>query len=215
MLHARSQVARAATTITAVVVIAVALAGCRPEPEPSTSSSAAPSRSATPSASGTPSPTATTPPTADGLMLPDTCDGIYTPAMLATLNADVAPLNDPGTTMVSSENVVALEVLESGAPTIRCTWGPPSERGIATNVTVVSPDQSAALATAFTESGFGATELDGGTLYEIQRETVTLDDELVSLGESHYLRGDGWISTRWINVHPEGYTPAIAVAVWG
>lgn len=210
MPASRRPLVRAAVTATAVVALLTALAACRPEPAPSPTSTGSAAPTASPDPSATPAPSRS----GDALSLPATCDEVYTPEMLATLTADVAPLNDPGTTMVSTENVTGLEVLGSGAPTIRCTWGPPSERGIATNVTLVTGDQTEALGSAFAESGYAVTEFDDGTLYEIEQQTITQDDEIVTLGESHFLRAGVWVSTRWINVNPDGYTQAVVEAVW-
>ena len=44
---------------------------------------------------------------------------------------------------------------------------------------------------------------------------ITQDDALVVKGEVHYLRGDTWVSTRWINVDPDGYTEDIVASLWG
>lgn len=195
-----------------VAALAVVTTAC--VPEPAATSAPSPSTSAT-APSPTPSPTETAAPGDDGMALPATCEGVYTPEMLATLQTEVAPLNDPGTTMSSTENATALEILASGTPTLRCSWGPPSERGMSTNITIVTPDQSTAIADALTRTGFSSTELGGGTLYEYSQQTVTQDDVLVELGETHYLRGDGWVATRWINVQPEGYTEAIVQSLWG
>lgn len=201
-------------TAGAVFVAALAVITTACVPEPAATSTPSPTASAA-LPSPTPSATETIAPGDDGMALPATCEDVYTPEMLATLQAEVAPLNDPGTTMSSTENATALEILASGTPTLRCSWGPPSERGMSTNITIVGADQAGAIADALTGSGFSATELAGGTLYEYSQEMVTQDDVLVELGETHYLRGDGWVATRWINVDPEGYTEAIVSTLWG
>lgn len=205
-------VPRRATSLALAACIALAIvggaSGCAPEPEPDPSPS---TPSPTSTATVSPSPT----PTSDPAALPASCEQAYSPAMLATLEAEVPPLGDPGITMLSTENVGALEILDSGIPTLRCTWGPPSERGIATNVSVVTAEQSAALAQDFVEAGFTAEPFGDGVIYRAEKELIDQDDQVVSLGETHYLQSDGWVATRWINVHPEGYTEDIVTTVWG
>ena len=135
--------------------------------------------------------------------------------MLATLNAQSPPLNDPGVTMLSSQNAELLEIQTSGIPTLRCSWGRPSESGLATNVSIVDPGQSAAILAALQGSGFGCAEQDGGTICRIEQKRIDLDDNEVTLGETHFVRGNGWISTAWIDFAPEGYTEDIAHTLWG
>lgn len=194
-------------------VVCLIAAGCQPEPAPTaspgTTETSAPSPSAT-TASPTPTPTA-----AAAFELPTACEEIYSADMLDSLNAQIPPLNDPGVTMLSSQNAGALEVLESGIPTIRCSWGTPSERGMATNVTVVGAAQSAAVEQSLIESGFGCEPLGAGTICRVEQPGVTLDDEEYVLGETHYLQGEGWVSTAWLNVHPDGYTEDIVATLWG
>ena len=64
-------------------------------------------------------------------------------------------------------------------------------------------------------SGFGCAEQDGGTICRIEQKRIDLDDNEVTLGETHYVRGNGWVSTAWINFAPEGYTEDIADTLWG
>ncbi|TQJ32526.1 hypothetical protein [Microbacterium sp. SLBN-146] len=196
----------------AALMVTGMLTACVPEPVP-TSSSSAPMPTAS---SAAPSGSATTEPDdGDDLVLPAACEELYSPGMLATLQADIPPMNDPGTTMLSTENAEAIGVIESAEQTIRCSWGPPSERGIATNVTIITPEQRDALFTAFEQSGFSAEDYASGTIHRIQQEMITLDDELVTLGETHYLSGNGWVSTRWIQYLPEGYVEDIVTSLWG
>lgn len=190
-------------------VVALAATGCLPESAP-TSTTPAASPSSSPS-EASPSPT----PTEVAFAFPASCDDFYSADMRALLDADVPPLNDPGTTMLSTENVDGLDILAAAGQTIRCSWGPPSERGMATNVTIVTADQSETLASSFVQSGFSEEEFDGGRLLRISGETLTLGDEIVEHGETHYLRDDVWISTRWINVAPDGYTEDIVTTLWG
>ena len=136
---------RAAAGAAAAAALCLGLVGCQPEPVPTS----APTPSASASASPSPSPTGSPSPTetaqaGEEIALPTACEQLYSPAMLAALQQRV-PLNDPGITMTSTQNVGALEILTSGIPTLRCTWGAPSETGLATNVSIVDPAQSAAV----------------------------------------------------------------------
>lgn len=197
----------------AVIALCAALAGCRPEPEPT----ASPTPSSSPAASvATPSPTPTATATAgEDITLPTSCEQIYSTEMLATLNAQNPPLNDPGVTMTSTQNVEALEALASGIPTIRCSWGMPSEYGLATNVSIVDAALSAELVSAFANAGFACEPLDAGTICRYEQAIVDLDDNLVEIGEVHVLRGNAWISTATIDFSPDGYTEDIVGVLWG
>lgn len=199
----------------ALIAIAAALAGCRPEPEPS----ASPSRSATPTttatATATPTVTPTPTPTAAAFIVPATCEEIYSAGMLATLEDENPPLNDPGVTMLSTQDVDLLEIIDSGLPTLRCSWGQPSEFGLATNVTAVDADQTAFVDDQLRTGGFDCTPLGDGTICSMEQKGVTLDDEEYSSGETHYVGGGGWVSTAWINFNPDGYTEDIVDTLWG
>jgi hypothetical protein len=207
---------RAAAAVAAAMALCLGLGGCVPEPSPSASPSADASASPsapTPSSSSTPTPTATAQ-AGEDIALPTSCEQLYSPAMLSSLQAQV-PLNDPGVTMTSSQNVEALEVLSSGIPTIRCSWGVPSETGLATNVSIVDAPQAAALLTAFTNSGFTCQPIEGGTMCVFGQTVIDQDDNIVALGESHVLRGNAWISTATIDFAPDGYTEDIVATLWG
>ncbi|WP_345802068.1 hypothetical protein AAIB33_02885 [Microbacterium sp. AZCO] len=204
---------------TALAACALLLAACAPEPEGPTASptrSATASTSPSPSSSGsatpTPSPSATS---GDAIALPAACEQIYSPAMLASLTAQAPPLNDPGVTMLSTQNAELLEVLHSGIPTIRCSWGAPSEFGLATNVSIVDAAQAATVSSALQGAGFGCVAQSGGTICRIEQRTVDLDDNEVHFGETHFLRGNAWVSTAWINFTPAGYTEDIIATLWG
>ncbi len=199
----------------AVVVLAagaLVLAGCdalpTQSPEPTASaSSAAP----IPSGSSTAAPS----PTADaGFTVPDSCEQLYSPGMLDELNRTNPPLNDPGITIYATENVEALEILSSGIPTLRCSWGVAGEPGLVTSVSVVSADQSAALRDAFSSSGLACEALGSGTVCRIEQQTIDRNDNIVSIGETHYLQGSGWVATHWVNFAPDGYTEDIVATLW-
>lgn len=205
--------------LTAGVLVVGLLTACAPEPAvptPAPSASLS-SPSASASATATPAPEPSETPTAPAgeIALPASCEAIYSAAMLASLGSANPPLNDPGVTMNSSQNVELLEILTSGIPTVRCTWGVPGQSGLATNVSIVDAAQSASVLAALGAAGFGCSELAGGTICRIQQKTIDLDDNEVTLGETHYLRGNGWVSTAWIDFGPEGYTEDIVATLWG
>lgn len=196
-----------------VLLLAATAAGCAPEPAAPT-----PSDTPTPSPSATsPSPTASPSPTtaADDIVLPGACEDIYSPAMLASLNEQAPPLNHPDVTMNSTQYVELLEILSSGLPTLRCSWGAPSEYGLATNVSIVDAAQSAAVLAALPAAGFECYDHAGGTICRISERTVTYDDTEAAFGETHYVRANGWVSTAWLNFAPQGYTEDIVATLWG
>lgn len=207
------------------LALALMLVGCVPEPAatptetappPASSAPAATSASATPSVTATSAtPSAAPSATPGAFAMPADCESVYSTAMLATLNQQIAPLNDPGVTLFSSRNARALELLDSGIPTLRCSWGTPSEAGLATNVSILDAEQSQALQDALAQAGFGCEAAFGGTQCRIEQQSVDLDDQLNTTGEIHYFSGDGWVSTAYVNVLPDGYTQDIANTLWG
>ncbi len=198
------------------VAVALLAAGCAPEPaaapagSASTATTAASRPSAAPTAEPTPGATAS-----DDIAVPSACAALYSAEMTATLNAQLPPLNDPGVTLFSSQNSAALELLDSGIPTLRCTWGAPSTAGLATNVSIVGADAARSLQNALAAEGFGCEAVSGGTECSIQKQTIDLDDKLVTTGEVHYFRGNGWICTAYVDVIPDGYTQDIVDVLWG
>lgn len=212
--HANSARARVRgiAQFVAVGFLVLALAGCAAEPGPAASTPAG-----TPSASQEPSVTPSTPaasptPTASAVALPVDCQDVYSPGMLQNLNATNPPLNDPGVTMTSTELVEALEILDSGVPTLRCSWGVPSDYGLATNVTITTPAQSTVLTSAMRERGFSCAESAGETRCE---RTETFVDPSGATGETHVLRGNIWVATHWLNFAPDGYTEDIVTNLFG
>lgn len=212
MVTGRIGMPRLVVGATALVLIAAVATGCRPEggdPAPSGSPSSTTS-TPTPDASVTPTET----PQA-AFEIPGACEDIYSATMLASLQAANPPLNDPGVTMLSTQNADLLEVIHSGAPTLRCSWGKPSEYGLATNVTAIDAQQSASLVTALGEAGFGCEPMGEGTVCRIEQKGVTLDDNEYTRGETHYIADDALVTTSWINFAPEGYTEDIVATLWG
>ena len=204
----------------AVCALGLALAACQPEPVPGASATGTPAVSASPTTSATtapPSPTASASPTAEAgeqITLPTACEQLYSAAMLTGLQQR-GPLNDPGVTMTSTQNVEALELLSSGVPTIRCSWGLPSDSGMATNVSLVDSAQSAAIAAALTDAGFACADELGGTVCRFSQSMINQDDQIAELTETHVLRGNAWVSSYTINFDVPGYTEDVVATLWG
>lgn len=204
---------RVAVGSVALIALAAVMAGCRPEPTATPSSSPSITlKDPTPGPSVT--PIETEKPQA-GFELPAGCEQIYSEAMLASLQSANPPLNDPGVTMLSTENADLLEIIHGGAPTLRCSWGQPSEFGLATNVTVIDGDQATAVLAALPAAGFGCEALGDGTVCRIEQKGVTLDDNEYTRGETHYVGDGGLVTTAWINFAPEGYTEDVVATLWG
>lgn len=203
-------------TLGGAVILAVALAltvACQPEPGPDATTDPTPTLTPRPTGSA-PTPIETELPDA-GFELPAACEDIYSAAMLAGLESENPPLNDPGVTMLSTQDVDLLEIIDSGAPTLRCSWGQPSEFGLATNVTVLDAEEAAFVGDQLVTSGFACEPLGEGTICRIEQKGITLDDEEYTSGETHYVGGGGWVSTAWINFAPDGYTEDIVATLWG
>ncbi|MBW9119200.1 hypothetical protein JNB63_03760 [Microbacterium trichothecenolyticum] len=209
----QSRLTRIVIGCVALTALATVVTGCRPEsPAAPSGSPTGTTQEQTPDPSV--SPTETDKPAA-GFEAPGACEEIYSAAMLAQLQSANPPLNDPGVTMLSTENADLLEIIHSGAPTLRCSWGQPSEYGLATNVTAIDAGQEEAVLAALPQAGFGCEPLGGGTVCRIEQKGVTLDDEEYTRGETHYVGGGGLVTTAWINFAPEGYTEDIVATLWG
>jgi hypothetical protein len=200
------------TGMAAASVLALAT-GCQPEPgQTPTPTSTQSVEAPTPGPSVTPIETEL--PDA-AFEIPESCEQIYSAEMLAQLQAANPPLNDPGVTMLSTENADLLEIIHGGAPTLRCSWGQPSEFGLATNVTVVDAAQADVIAQALPAAGFGCEPLGEGTVCRVEQRGITLDDEEFTRGETHYLGAGAVVTTAWINFSPDGYTEDVVATLWG
>lgn len=214
MLHDRRQRALRSVAVALLLTSAAVLTvACQPEPDPSSSPSGSESPTAVPTITATPTPIETQLP--DAFEVPGACEEIYSAEMIATLEADAPPLNDPGVTMLSTQNVDLIQIIDGGAPTLRCSWGGPSEYGLATNITAVEPEQAELIEAELAASGFACESLGDGTICRIEQKGITLDDEEYTSGETHYVGGGGWVSTSWLNFSPDGYTEDIVATVWG
>lgn len=199
-----SPLVRAAAFGGVAAVAIVAMSACVPETAPSAPQSSA---SARPSASETASNAGASPtPTASAL--PASCDDIYSAPMLSTLTADVPPLNDPGVTLLSTDQAPLLELLDA-VPTLRCSWGEPGDRGLSTNVSVVSAAQADTVRETLRSAGFGCDTQGEATVCRIEQRGVSLEDKPYVRGETQAVSGEYWITTSWVNIDPDGYTQDI------
>jgi hypothetical protein len=218
-MNGRIRMPRLAVGAAALLLIAGVATGCRPEPGPAGPSTPGATPTSTPTLQiKTPTPDPSVSPTDKpqaGFEMPQACEQIYSSAMLAQLQSANPPLNDPGVTMLSTENADLLEILHSGATTLRCSWGKPSEYGLATNVTAIDAQQAAAIPPALQAAGFGCEALGDGTVCRIQQSGVTLDDNPYTRGETHYIGDEALVTTAWINFAPEGYTEDVVATLWG
>lgn len=211
MLHDRRRITtRTLGAVAVVMVVAALTVACRPEPVPETT--ATPTVTVKPPGP-TPTPIETELPGAQ-FDVPTDCEQIYSSGMLADLEADNPPLNDPGVTMYSTQDVDLIQIIDNGAPTLRCSWGQPGEYGLATNVTAVDAEQAAFIEQELSGSGFACEPFGDGTVCRFEQKGITLDDEEYTGGETHYIGGGGWVSTAWINFAPKGYTEDIVDTLW-
>ncbi|HOT00854.1 MAG TPA: hypothetical protein PLY66_07580 [Acidobacteriota bacterium] len=98
-----------------------------------------------------------------------------------------------------------------GVPTLRCSWGGPSGYGLATNVTLVTPEQAEVVTAALREGGFACVETGAELRCEM---TKAFEEPKVTTGETHVFRANVWVSTRWINFNPTGYTDDIVAQLF-
>jgi hypothetical protein len=188
--------------------LAVTLVGCATEPT-GVGESAAPTASPG-SSEAMPSPTLGGSPSATAAAdaLPKDCAALYSPAMSDTLSAEIPPLNDPGIEMLSTTNAALLETLQA-VPSLRCTWGPPGERGITTTVARLDSEQRESVLQALQNGGFGCDSSGDATICRLEQRGVSLDDVPYTRGETHAVTDDAWVATAWLNVSPDGYTEDI------
>lgn len=206
-------ITRSVAAIGLLALVAAGAAACVPEPDADPTDqpeTTAPETS--PSETAAPDTTEPTPEPA-GFEMPADCASVYSDDMFESLDgADGFPLNDPGLTMLSSEVVGALEVLDQ-VDALRCTWGVASEIGIATTVAEIDDAQADALRAALEQSGFSC--VDGEPEVCSLKNTINGDAGQSESTETHVFGGGGWAATRELNssVEPE-YSESIAAALW-
>jgi hypothetical protein len=195
--------------VTGVLLVAAGLAtGCAPD---TTTPGGASTSVTAPPVTGHPSATPTQ--TSAAATIPGSCDKLYSPAMYAALQQNDGPLNDSSMQLSSTQISEAVQVLDSGLPTLRCTWGGPSGTGFSTNASVVDSGKAATVQDALDEAGFSCQPLSSGILCTVSSTTVDLNDNVVTHGETQYLDGAVWITTAWVGALPDGYTQDIVAAL--
>lgn len=198
---------RIATAGTAAFLTVAFVSGCSGATDPD--DAAEPTPTAT-EAGPRPTPSTVAGPTPVGTILPGECEDIYGPDMFAGLQEDIPPLNDPSMTDPNFSNVDELEELVRSVEYLQCTWGGAGEMGIVTAVAKVSEEQSTEAQTIMESSGFDCYQQLQGT------RCVNRDElEGSTVGESHFLRDDVWLSTLWVNAPIRGYTENMVNAIWG
>lgn len=207
---------KTSTWVPIAVLSALILTACSPTAEPTgtpepTESSPAPSPTATVTETPTPEPEPTEEPS-DDIALPERCEDAFTQVLMR----DYGPLNDPWLQLPSAEDPVLQEMLET-LPTLRCTWGMPSEVGIATNITVVSADEAETVRGILTGDGIACTEMSADPAHTRCEFTDEVQDEngYATWGETHDFRANIWISTAWVNIDTVGYNNDILATLWG
>jgi hypothetical protein len=202
----RTSVRRLAAIGTAALLTAAVVSGCSSTPAPESSKAASPAPSETPR----PTPSAVATPDAVGVVLPGSCEDIYGPAMFKGLQEDLPPLNDESMAEPNFSNNDELEKLLTSLKYLKCTWGGAGEVGIVTAVARVSEKQSDQAIEIMESGGFDCYDQLKGTRCVTREETGGN-----TLGESHFLRDDVWVSTFWLNAPIRGYTENIVEAIWG
>ena len=204
--------------LTTIAICGAALVGCQSNAPGAAKEapSATPTAVATPavSESAAPVPIESEQGAPVGFAVPDHCEDAYSATMLTTLGTESPPLNDPGLTLLATQSFAGLDLLDSGIPTLRCSWGEAGERGLATNISAVTDAESARVMASLQESGFTCVAHGEGTLCTFSEKTVTRDDVVVELGESDYFGEGGWVATSWVDYLPAGYTEDVAATVW-
>ncbi|MEN2737916.1 hypothetical protein ABCS02_09005 [Microbacterium sp. X-17] len=188
--------------VAGVLLVAAFVTACSPDPGPApvTTDALPPAAADGPTETPTQTPAPVT--------LPASCAQLYSPAMFAAL-PQTGPLNDPGMQLPSTQITSALVILQSGIPTLRCTWGSPSGKGFSTNASVVSADQATKVQAALDEAGFTCQTQAAGVLCTVSGTTSDLNGQAVTHGETQYLDGALWVTTAWVGALPDGYTQDI------
>ena len=176
----------------------------------------------------TPAPTSAAPSTAPppapepepapvGVVIPASCDGIYT----RDWSADLAPrvlnpawIDDPssGFKRLGSNDVGLVTMLE-GTTQLECNWVPEGQGGhvfLVTSVASLTPEQQGSTLDHLATTGMECYDESGGT-----RCVVEGEEGGETWGESHFIREGIWIATRWGGSGPAGYTQDIVTALFG
>jgi hypothetical protein len=172
--------------LAAALTLLLAVAGCTGAPpvEPSEQ----------PSSSASPEPSETTAP--EPIVLPD-CDSIYSPALVASLEAEGrTPEGDtstPGGGGWGTFDVGIETILAAIDDRISCTWIlPASESGSTTSIAVLDDASRTALIAALAGAGFTASTAPSGDLY-----SIAVEEEFITYTETHLLTAELWFASAY------------------
>lgn len=207
---ANSLLARRAAAVLAVALAAVALASCMAESRPNAEPASTPTRAPAVDSSASASPSSS--PSTSAENLPEDCARTVSAEELSRLITAGLRLNDPGFTMLATQQADLLDLLTT-VPTVACTWGPPGTKGIASNISSVDEDQSARIRSALEGAGFGCDDEFDATVCRIEQRGVSLDDQPYVRGEVHALRGGLWVAASWLNVDVDTYVQDVLSTV--
>ncbi|SDS15253.1 hypothetical protein [Microterricola viridarii] len=216
----RSRDRKVGLAIVAAIVLAVGAVsagyavGAMP-PSDAASAGANPSETPERPAPETSTPAAPEPSAAPVSRVPATCAGIYSTdwaAQMGGLVLNPAWINEPGQPAVfGSADDTLIAVLQAADP-LSCRWGSEAgggDRFLVTNVTSLSGSQPAEVLARLAELGLSCYDELGGT-----RCIIEATDDNGFSGESHFVRGEVWLATRWMNIAPDGYTHDIVNTLW-
>ncbi|POH70996.1 hypothetical protein C3B59_03250 [Cryobacterium zongtaii] len=185
---------------------------------PSGSDDSLPGTRPTPTATAEPQAVASAAPAVAAGPRPTSCEAIYSPAMLATLN-ETGTLNpewaekDVNSGVLFGTDDEQLIVLIEGAEHLTCVWGNPdggSGSGLTSNVVFVTAEQSEAVHQRLLGDGLNCYEELGG----IRCIAESTEGAEGIAGQSHFLRDGIWLATRYVNAGPDGYTHDMVATVW-
>lgn len=169
------------------VMALLVLSGCTPEPPPDADPSVEPSSS---------EPAEPSEPAVEPITLPD-CDGIYSPALVASLEAEgrtsEGDVSTPGGGGWGTFDVGIETILAAIDDRLSCTWTlPASESGSSTSIAVLDDASRTALIAALAAAGFTASTAPSGDLY-----TLAVEEEFITYTEAHLLTADLWFASAY------------------
>jgi hypothetical protein len=216
---------RHAGTLALLPIVALLLTGCVGSASPAESdapTSPSESSSTAPAATSTgtpPAPSAAAPATSltAPVALPTSCDQIYSPDYLQSLQAaaGILVLNPAwtdveGAASLGTKNAALLPALQTKGR-LDCFWAKPSGGGgvgLTTSVSLISSDEQAALVTTTTSEGYTCEAEERGT-----RCSTSHQDATASGGETQFFGGGLWIATFWVEFGPDGYTDDVVATL--
>ncbi len=192
-----------------VAVLALALVACSPTVTPGPTPSDTLTTTPTPSETPSPEPTTVT----QEITLPRDCTDIFTASFIAQMDAWAMPLNHEGITMFSTQLIQGQSAL-ARVPVLACTWGAPSDVGIATSVAIVTEEQATTIINEAVTNGY---ECGPVSAVEVRCDIFESGESEFGdyiWGEEHVFRGNAWVSTSYLNFDIGNYTNDIVTALW-